>query len=334
MPFDNRGGLGLSPLTPKSKPFEIDRDYERRLQLGLNETDHVSIQDSQTGEKSWVINPLFEGEVNWNRTGLGEGVKKDYVAYMYRGPPILFKNKSYDQITKELKKKGLNWRIISPFLDVNSRAAQKVQKESLFVSLVADILSSCFKIESESYKHKVKEVGSGFYIDRNYMLTCAHVITKYKEDPDDIGIFVIDGVDKFPARVVDIDYELDCAILYCDATKHNNLIPKKAESVDVGIEIICVGSPYGYDNNVTKGILSSKDRQVKDEKIPYFFVDLAVYPGSSGGPVVDVADGKVFGMAAVIIESVGNYGLNAGIPIEVCLERFSNILKEKKSESL
>lgn len=327
MPFDQRNGPELSPLTPKSKPLEIDPDYARRNEFGKHETDHTMITDEDTGDKSWVINPIFEGELKWNRNGLDGETKKDYVAYLSNGPPVLFKNKSYDQIIRSLKQKGLKWRLISPFFQAS---VKKAQKSEMFVSLVANILSSCFKIESESYKHKVKEVGSGFYIDSNYMLTCAHVITKNKENPDEVGVFVIDGDKRFPAKVVDIDFDLDCALLYCDSTQHNSLTSKDASSVNVGTEIICVGSPYGYDNNVTKGILSSKDRDVKGEDIPYFFVDLAVYPGSSGGPIVDAKDGKVFGMAAVIVESVGNYGLNAGIPVEICLERFAKKLKEIK----
>lgn len=328
MPFDNRNGPELSPLTVKSIPLQIDPDYERRKNLGLDSNDHIAITDGQTDGKSWVINPIFEGEMRWDRNGL-EGVqRKDYVAYITNGPPVLFKNRTYNQVIKELNKKGLKWRLISPFSDFADKKAQVNTK--LFISLVSNILSSCFKIESESYKHNVKEIGSGFYIHNDYILTCAHVITKHEENPSDIGIFVIDGDKRFPARVVEIDHELDCALLYCDATDHNALIAKKISEANVGTEIICVGSPYGYDNNVTKGILSSKDREIKDGKSSYFFMDLSVFPGSSGGPVVDVSDGKVFGMAAIIIESVGNYGLNAGIPIEVCLNRFSKHLKETK----
>lgn len=333
MPFDNRDtgeGPALSPLTNKSKALEIDPDYGRRLELGKYETDHRMISDEDSGEKSWVINPIFNGELKWDRTGLNSETEKDYVAYLSNGTMIPFRNKTYNQVINILNKQKMKWRVISPDVSRSMKSAQKKP----FISFVSEILASCFKIESESYKNKVKEVGSGFYIRDNYLLTCAHVITKSEENPKDLGIFIIDGNKKLPARVVDIDHDLDCALLYCDATQHSFLEVKEINSIDVGQEVVCVGSPYGYDNNVTKGILSSKDRKVGGDDIPYFFMDLSVYPGSSGGPVVDASDGKVFGMAAVIIESVGNYGLNAGVPIEICLKRFSKVLKEIKNEDL
>jgi S1-C subfamily serine protease len=325
MPFlDNQ----LSPLTDKGHPLSvIDRDWKRRKDLDIGQ-DHVTIPSRDTDGYAVMSTPVFSGEVEWNRSGIDGDKERTFVAYMANGPPMVFRNKSVDQIVDELKKKNLNWRLISPLVADSLGGLKKTSSSSEhFVPFISNVLSGCFKIESECYAQKLKEIGSSFYVRENMMLTCAHVISK-KSDQDlrDVAVFVIDGDKKYWATVVDIDYDLDVALLYCDATKHSVLPIKSVDDVDIGHEIICVGSPYGYDNNVTKGIVSSKDREIKSGKSPYFFMDLAVYPGSSGGPVVDSNDGKVIGMAAVIVESVGNYGINAGLPIDVCLKRFNKQL--------
>lgn len=327
MPFlDDR----LSPLTEKGHPLQvIDRDLRRRKQLDIGQ-DHVTIENPDTEPYAWITTPLFHGEFNWNRSGIVGDKEKTFVAYLSKGKPMVYKNKSIDYIMKDLKSKGLTWRVISPIVSASESVPLVKVGQTIdhFVPFVAKILSSCFKVESESYQEDVREIGSCFYISKNLLLTCSHVINrkKKKEAIKDTAIFVVDGGKRYWARVVDIDFDLDVALLYCDSVQHSILETKKSEGIKTGEEIVCIGSPYGYDNNVSRGIVSSTDREIRSGSVPYFFMDLAVYPGSSGGPVVDIKDGRAFGMASVIVESVGNYGLNAAIPIDVCLERFKKHL--------
>ena len=90
----------------------------------------------------------------------------------------------------------------------------------------------------------------------------------------------------------------------------------------IGDEIIAIGSPHGFDNNVSIGNLSAFDRSVYTypDAPRFMFFDVSVFEGNSGGPVVLEATGKVVGMVVLVVSSSGEYGLNAGIG--------ANIIKE------
>lgn len=322
-PFANDGKLTPAPFGGNSPLSSLDRDYDRRL--GLPSGSHMFTGENDIDGVNPQLPPIFEGE--FDMTGIDHPNAKGFAIITDDGKRIVVKNRDINYVLKKIKEENIKYRYLQAIVACESKKMIKEASESdRFVPTVASLLASCFKIESESYKNRVKEIGSCFYIKENYMLTCAHVISRRREtDLSNTAVFLIDGSKRFFCQVIDLDYDLDIALLYCDAVKHHPLKIKNVESVNVGEEIICVGSPYGYDNNVTMGILSSKDRFVKTEKIPYFFMDLSVFPGSSGGPIIDSGDGKVFGLAAMIVESVANYGLNAGIPIDVCIKRFSKI---------
>lgn len=326
--------IGLSPLTDRSRQtgnfgggtFDNPRQLFDKNMGG----DHRMIPSGDTVFPQYHINDPFKDSIEqWDRTGVGGKNRKVWVIYLANGKTII-KDCSPRELFVFLRKNKLSYTLIAAEPAVLSSTSDGMRKTAAgkgFLSLVSTVLAASFKVESQNVKRGVKEIGSGFYIKDNFILTCAHVISRAEEtDFSDIMVYVIDAGHPYAARVIDVDYELDIALLYCDSTKHISLPPGSIEAAQVGEELICVGSPYGYDNNVTKGILSSKDRKIHSGEIPYFFMDLAVYPGSSGGPVVSIENGHVLGIAAVIVESVGNYGLNAAIPIEVCLERFSSQL--------
>jgi len=321
----------LSPITDKGRALNIDRDLKRRKDLDKGFSDHTGISSPDTVDISWHINDPFHGEDLWNRSGLlGDKVRR-FVVYLEGGKQVVYENRPIHEIVADLGKKNKKWRLISPMASSDDTMMKTANKETEMVPIVADLLSSCFKIETESHTHGVKEVGSCFFVKPNILITCAHVISRNEERFESVSAYVIDGDRQYSATILDVDYELDIAVLYCDSVKHTEVEPKRIDSVGVGESILCVGSPYGYDNNVSRGIISSKDREINSGS-NYFFMDLSVYPGSSGGAVVDSSDGRVFGIAAVIVESVGNYGLNAGIPIDVCFKRFSKFLQQEVSD--
>ena len=331
MPFDG----GLSPVTDKSRSWPwfggSTFDKPRKTFDKSMGGDHMFTEDNADGTrkdtdgKSYWLNDTFhgEGEPDVNNTH-----KEEYIVITDNGESMIFPDHSFDQILKKMRSLWKNpMSIRKRHKRVASAKISKFakSKEEQFFSSVSNILPACFKIESDDYQSGKRETGSGFYIKDDLMITCAHVITRDDSaDLSDISIYVVDYEKRYPAEVVDIDHDLDIALIRCDATRHTVLQYKETSGVNIGDEIMCVGSPYGYDNNITKGILSSKNRPVEDhEDVQYFFMDLSVFPGSSGGPVIDESDGSAIGIAAVIVKSVGNYGLNAAIPIEYAIKRFN-----------
>ncbi len=321
-PFTN------DPLTNKTKPWDnLGRETEARGNLALMGNLMFTKQDIDGVNRH--INDPFKGELEDYSINMKNRNKiKPIKVVLYDGREKTYQNKTMFFVLKDIEKRKLPYRMI---LQSNKKIVKESSSDGdIFISQITNILPSCFKIESESYKHNVKETGSCFYIKENILITCAHVISRNKEtDLSQVSTFVIDNGKRYYSKVLDIDYELDIAILYCDAVRHVPLKYKSIDEMEVGSEVVCVGSPYGYDNNVTKGILSSKGRDIKNKKGKHFFVDLSVFPGSSGGPIIDTKDESVFGIAAMIIESVANYGLNTGIPIDFCIKRFENVLKQE-----
>ena len=93
--------------------------------------------------------------------------------------------------------------------------------------------------------------------------------------------------------------------------------PDKAR---VGEWVLAIGSPYGFDNSVTAGIISAKSRTLPDEGyVPFMQTDVAINPGNSGGPLIN-ANGEVIGINSQIYSRSGGYqGLSFAIPIDVAM---------------
>jgi serine protease Do len=88
--------------------------------------------------------------------------------------------------------------------------------------------------------------------------------------------------------------------------------------VRVGEPVLAIGSPYGFENTVTAGIVSAKSRSLPDDTyVPFIQTDVAVNPGNSGGPLFNQR-GEVIGINSQIYSQTGGYqGLSFAIPINV-----------------
>ncbi|NBS17704.1 MAG: PDZ domain-containing protein [Gammaproteobacteria bacterium] len=125
---------------------------------------------------------------------------------------------------------------------------------------------------------------------------------------------------EFPAKVMGVDRLSDTAVLKVDG-QNLPIIPIGASpSVRVGEWVVAIGSPFGFDNTVTAGIVSATARSLPEEGyVPFIQTDVAVNPGNSGGPLINTR-GEVIGINSQIVSKTGGYqGLSFAIPMDVAL---------------
>jgi serine protease Do len=161
-------------------------------------------------------------------------------------------------------------------------------------------------------------LGSGFIISQDgYILTNAHVVA----DADDVTVRLADSKREFKAKVVGSDTRTDVALLKIDATALPVVTPGTSEKLKVGEWVAAIGSPFGFANTITAGIVSAKGRTLPDESfVPFIQTDVAVNPGNSGGPLLNLR-GEVVGINSLIYSQTGGYmGLSFAIPIEVAMD--------------
>lgn len=159
--------------------------------------------------------------------------------------------------------------------------------------------------------------GSGFIVSSDgYILTNAHVV----RNADEVVIKLIDKR-TFTARVVGEDRRTDVAVL--KITAENLPIVKLGDpaSLRVGEAVAAIGSPFGFENSVTAGIVSAKGRSLPSENyVPYIQTDVPINPGNSGGPLFNMR-GEVVGINSQIYSRSGGYqGVSFAIPIDVAME--------------
>jgi len=165
-------------------------------------------------------------------------------------------------------------------------------------------------------------IGSGFIVSADgYVLTNAHVVAG--EDGDaglsEVTVTLIDKRE-FKATVVGIDRRTDVALLKLDAKGLPAVKIGNADSARVGEWVVAMGSPFGFDNTVTAGIISAKARRLPDETyVPFIQTDVAINPGNSGGPLFNLA-GEVIGINSQIYSRSGGFmGISFAIPIDVAM---------------
>ena len=208
------------------------------------------------------------------------------------------------------------------------KASQKQKMTN--IQAVEYSLARSARVDSVDVIKDVKETGSCFCVGPNRFLTCAHVIKKYNKNVDFnliqdiqyIETYIIKNNVRQRAKVLSIDGAKDIALL--EANINMPFFDLDFEP-RIGEDILTIGSPHGFDNNVSFGTIGSLDQVVfTNEGAPnYMFIDASVFHGNSGGPIVRVEDGRIMGMVSAIISQSGEYGLNMGIP-SVYLKEFIN----------
>jgi serine protease Do len=167
-------------------------------------------------------------------------------------------------------------------------------------------------------------LGSGFIVRADgIILTNAHVVA----DATDVIVKLTDKRE-FKAKVIGIDKMSDVAVIKIDANNLPVVKLDRADDVKVGEWVLAIGSPYGFDNTVTSGIVSAKARTLPgDTYTPFIQTDVAVNPGNSGGPLFNMK-GEVIGINSQIYSRSGGYqGLSFAVPIDVALKVQDQLLQ-------
>ena len=171
--------------------------------------------------------------------------------------------------------------------------------------------------------------GSGFIISADgTILTNAHVV----DGADEVTVSLTDKHKReFKAKVVGMDKASDVAVLKIDANDLPVVTNGSAANTRVGDWVLAIGSPFGFENSATAGIVSAKSRSLPDGSyVPFIQTDVAVNPGNSGGPLFNMA-GEVIGINSQIYSRNGGYqGLSFAIPIEVAMNVAQQIVTHGK----
>lgn len=159
--------------------------------------------------------------------------------------------------------------------------------------------------------------GSGFIVSSDgYILTNAHVV----KGADEVVVKLIDKR-KFIAKVVGADARTDVAVIKITASSLPAVKLGDPARLRVGEAVAAIGSPFGFENSVTAGIVSAKGRSLPSESyVPYIQTDVPINPGNSGGPLFNMK-GEVVGINSQIYSRSGGYqGVSFAIPIDVAME--------------
>lgn len=170
--------------------------------------------------------------------------------------------------------------------------------------------------------------GSGFIVTPDgYILTNAHVVA----DADTVTVRLTDRRE-FSAKVVGMDARTDVAVIKINT---NSSLPTvrigNPAYLKAGEWVLAIGSPFGFENSATAGIVSAIARSLPGEDgngyVPFIQTDVPVNPGNSGGPLFNM-QGEVVGINSQIFSRTGGYmGLSFAIPIDVAMDVREQLIK-------
>jgi serine protease Do len=168
-------------------------------------------------------------------------------------------------------------------------------------------------------------LGSGAIVtNEGHIITNNHVV----DQVDEIEVQLSDGRTK-KARLVGADSQVDLAVLKIDDPGVKPLKLADSDTVQAGDFVLAIGNPFGFEETVTDGIISSKGRPNRSD----FFAELlqtnaAINPGNSGGPLINLR-GEVVGInTAIISRSGGSQGIGFAIPSNTVRTALESLLKQ------
>lgn len=182
----------------------------------------------------------------------------------------------------------------------------------------------------EATQHRTEALGSGVVVDRaGYILTNNHVVDK----ADRIQVKFHGDLTEYEAKLVGVDAPTDLAVIRVQGK--SDVVPARignSDAVQVGDWAMAIGSPFNFQETVTAGIISAKNRDVeRSMQFQHFLqTDAAINPGNSGGPLLNMR-GEVVGINTAIASRSGQYeGIGFALPINTAAQVYNAIIKYGK----
>ncbi len=170
----------------------------------------------------------------------------------------------------------------------------------------------------------MRGAGSGFIVSSDgYILTNTHVVA----NAEDVTVRLTDRRE-FPAKVIGADERTDVAVIKINAGNLPTVRLGDPQKIKPGQWVLAIGSPFGFENSATAGIISATARSLpSDNYVPFIQTDVAVNPGNSGGPLFNLS-GEVIGINSQIFSRTGGYmGVSFAIPIDVARNVEDQLIK-------
>jgi putative serine protease PepD len=222
-------------------------------------------------------------------------------------------------------------------------STKTIEREPTSVAgIAARVLPSVVSISTLSQNGS--GTGSGFVIRSDgYILTNNHVINDVLSNQGTLTVTLNNGK-KFEGKILGADSSYDLAVIKINATGLPALQFGNSDTIQVGDQVIAIGSPLGLSGTVTSGIISAKNRAVtssggtgESSFINALQTDAAINPGNSGGPLVD-ATGAVIGVNSAIASlgssfggQSGSIGLGFAIPINQAKKTAEQLISKGKA---
>src|ERR1700757_1021513 len=168
-------------------------------------------------------------------------------------------------------------------------------------------------------------LGSGVVVtNEGHIITNNHVV----DQVDEIEVQLSDGRTK-KARLVGADEQVDLAVLKIDDPGVKPLPLADSDTVQAGDFVLAIGNPFGFDETVTDGIISSKMRPNRTDAFGELLqTNAAINPGNSGGPLINLR-GEVIGInTAIISPSQASAGIGFAIPSNTIRSALESLLKQ------
>jgi serine protease Do len=183
-----------------------------------------------------------------------------------------------------------------------------------------------FGREFDNFRRSVpmRGKGSGFIVDgdEGYILTNNHVVG----DADKITVTLMDGR-TFEADLIGKDPTFDLAVIKVKAESLPSLPLGDSDAVDVGEWVVAIGNPHGFENTVTVGIVSAKNRTLQAADINFqgfMQTDAAINPGNSGGPLISLK-GEVVGINTAIVPYA--QGIGFAVPVNMAKQIMDELIE-------